>query len=385
MHRATRPKQPLPAIDPRLARLAERLVVQPRVAPGVVLCLAVRRDGGWELAQGSAGVLSDLRQEAVAIDTPFDLASVTKPFVAISAARLAARRELDLDAPIGTYVEEARGTPSETVPLELFLAHRAGLDAHRPLFAPLVDGRAFLRREAVRAAAEARREDCAGTPAKEGFEPLYSDLGFVLAGVALEGVARNELDAIVENEVGAPLGLDVGSARQWRSRNSTFDDRVAPTETVDWRGGSIVAEVHDENAWAMGGDGMAGQAGLFGTAEAVARFGTALLDARGGRTEWLLPGDLERLLRPRPGGSLLAGFDGKSASGSSAGSKLSASSFGHLGFTGTSLWCDPDAELVAVVLSNRVCPTRDHIAIRAARPAIHDAMFEVATAVRLRR
>jgi len=92
-------------------------------------------------------------------------------------------------------------------------------------------------------------------------------------------------------------------------------------------------------------------------------------------------GDLERLewlVRERPGGTLRAGFDGKSPAGSSAGSRLGPRSFGHLGFTGTSLWIDPDARIVVSLLTNRVCPTREHLAIRAARPWVHDALFDAA-------
>jgi CubicO group peptidase (beta-lactamase class C family) len=124
--------------------------------------------------------------------------------------------------------------------------------------------------------------------------------------------------------------------------------------------------VHDENAWAMSGEGGSGHAGMFGTVGAVVAFGCAVLDAIE---------ELECLVAPRPGGTLRAGFDGKSDEGSSAGSLAGPRAFGHLGFTGTSLWIDPDAGAVVVLLTNRVCPTRDHSLIRAARPQVHDALF----------
>jgi len=91
----------------------------------------------------------------------------------------------------------------------------------------------------------------------------------------------------------------------------------------------------------------------------------------GGRLAWLV--------RERPGGTLRAGFDGKSPEGSSAGSRMGPRSFGHLGFTGTSLWVDPDARIVVSLLTNRVCPTRAHLAIRSARPWVHDALFDAAS------
>jgi CubicO group peptidase (beta-lactamase class C family) len=133
-------------------------------------------------------------------------------------------------------------------------------------------------------------------------------------------------------------------------------------------------EVHDENCYAFGG--VAGHAGLFGTCDAVLSFGLAMLAALEGRTSWLDQALLRWALTPRGEGYLL-GWDRKSAVGSSAGDQFSAHSFGHLGFTGTSLWCDPSRRRAAVLLSNRVHPSRDNIAIRAFRPRFHDAAAEL--------
>jgi CubicO group peptidase (beta-lactamase class C family) len=168
----------------------------------------------------------------------------------------------------------------------------------------------------------------------------------------------------------------VGSARLLRAATTEFLARCMPTETVPFRGGELRGVVHDENAWALSGHAASGHAGLFGTAGGVARFGAALLDAWHGRAQtWLDQPSLAPLLAERPGGTLRAGFDGKSADQSSAGTLAGAHSFGHLGFTGTSLWCDPDADRVMVLLTNRVCPTRNNPRIRQARPAVNDALF----------
>jgi CubicO group peptidase (beta-lactamase class C family) len=356
--------------EPSLDRIAN-LVVEERGAPRAAVAVARRAQRGFEFAAGSAGIA-----EGVAGAALFDLASVTKPFVATTAARLAARGVMSLEDPLGRLLPEARGTASAEVPFILLLAHRAGLDAHRSLFAPLVARLPFVRGAALTEAAEARRTDASGPVPSEGFPPLYSDLGYVLAGAALEHVSGLSLDALVEREVSGPLGLDVHSARLWLARNPDFLALVAPTETVVFRGGVVRGAVHDENAWALAGHGLAGQAGLFGTAEAVARFGTALLDAAAGRERtWLTPEALTPLLATRPGGSLRAGFDGKSGAASAAGTRASAATYGHLGFTGTSLWCDPLAERVSVLLTNRVCPSRENIKIRALRPMVHDALF----------
>jgi CubicO group peptidase (beta-lactamase class C family) len=134
--------------------------------------------------------------------------------------------------------------------------------------------------------------------------------------------------------------------------------------------------VHDENAFALSGDGGSGHAGLFGTAFAVIAFACLVADALANdpRLYWLI--------EPRPGGTLRAGFDGKSTEGSSAGSLLGSKSFGHLGFTGTSVWIDPEAEVVVALLTNRVHPTRENVAIRYARPIAHDALAYLALRAR---
>jgi len=353
-----------------LDRVAEQ-VVRTGAAPGAAVAQARRSGDAWLISSGIAGTAERAPGQPI-----FDLASVTKSFVAVTAARLAASSGPALDAALGSLLPELDDTPSAEASLLLLLSHRAGLDAHRSLFAPLVAGRPFSRGRALREAAMARRPDARGAPPAEGFAPLYSDLGYVLAGAALERATGLPLDELIERELVTPLALEVHSARRWLAEDPNFLARVLPTETMAFRGGSIRGAVHDENAWALAGHGLAGQAGLFGAAEAVARFGTALLDALAGRAHGVLTqAALAPLVAERPGGSLRAGFDGKSGPASAAGTLASAATFGHLGFTGTSLWCDPRAERVSVLLSNRVSPSRENLRIRAIRPVVHDALF----------
>jgi serine-type D-Ala-D-Ala carboxypeptidase len=348
--------------------LASRLVDE-HVAPVVAAGWAARRsDGRWELSAGGA------------IDALFDLASVTKPMTSFAVARSALRART-----LGSLLPAARGTPSESSTLELLLAHRAGLAANLPLFAPLAEGRSIAIDEALTEAARARRAECAGPLAPEGFPPVYSDLGYLLVGHAL-AVAGAAADAgeIIERTVVAPLALgdELGTARALEARGDAvrFAARVVPTEVVAWRGGEIRGRVHDENAFALTGAGGSGHAGMFGTVGAVLAFGVAALDAiERGRGALGGDDDLDWMVRPRQGGTLRAGFDGKSEGGGSmAGARCGPRTFGHLGFTGTSLWIDPDAEAVVVLLTNRVHPTRDNTAIRAARPRAHDALFALA-------
>lgn len=356
----------------RIAGILAERVIEPGVAPAA--------SGGFCLSHGAphVGAAGQLPEGPAGSATVFDLASVSKPIVACAAARLASRGELELSAPLGQLLPAARGTRSSDVPLELFLAHRAGLEAHQPLFAPLFAGRAVQRERALSSAANARRPECHGAPGVEGFAPVYSDMGYALVGAALEAVTQLPLDECIRREVSEPLGLALGSARQLRARSADFDRHVAPTEVVRARGGCVRGVVHDENAWALSGHACSGHAGLFGTIDDVLRFGRALLQALGGGSPWLTYEAFWPLVKPRPGGSLRAGFDGKSASASSAGSLSGPQTFGHLGFTGTSLWCDPGAGVAVALLTNRVHPTRDNPRIRAARPEVHDALFRAA-------
>ncbi|WP_338046647.1 serine hydrolase domain-containing protein [Polyangium spumosum] len=369
-------KNPAPDID---LTAAARLVVEDhRAAPCAVVAAARRTSSGWVYGRGAAGTLSFEQDAPLAdVETPFDLASLTKPVTALVMARLARRGSLARSEPLADLVPALANTRSARVSLDLLSAHRAGLDAHGPLYAPLVRGEPVDVEAALAMAADMRREGCAGDPPPEGFPPVYSDLGYVLLGAALARRSGVELDALVTREVTGPLELGIGSARRLHAMDASFDTRVAPTEIVPFRDGLVRGVVHDENAWALVGRASAGHAGLFGDARSVVRLGVAVLEALAGeRDDFLGPEDVAPLVRPRPGGSLLAGFDQRSGDDPSSGARLGPRTFGHLGFTGTSVWMDPDAGFVGVLLTNRVHPTRTSLAIRRARPAAYDAMVE---------
>jgi len=366
-----------------LDALARRLVVETGVSPAAVLGVAARGRDAWQYLLGAAGRRSAAHPEPVDERTPFDLASVTKPFVACAAARLVRRGIVRWTDELASLLPELAGCRASTASVEALLSHRAGLEAHRALYLPLVDGRSVDAGDALCEAANGVRIECTGVRPREGFAPLYSDLGYLLAGTAQSRAAGAPLSELIGAEVSQPLGLDVASAAEWRARDPTFLGRVAPTEVVLFRGGEIVGAVHDENAWAVSGLSVSGHAGLFGTARSVLDFGSAVLDALAGRRDdWLRPEDAEPLVRIRPGGTLRAGFDGRAENGSAAGSRFGPRSFGHLGFTGTSLWCDPDSDIVSVILTNRVNPTRDNVAIRRVRPELGDALHRVGEALR---
>jgi CubicO group peptidase (beta-lactamase class C family) len=344
---------------------------------GAAPCAVVAASMAGKSGTGVCGTLTrDADAPLATAETHFDLASVSKPFLAVTMARLVRQGHIAWGEPLSKSLPELAETDAGSCPLGLLLAHRSGLAAHRQLYLPLIEGRSIDRAKAIRDACE-NRPECSGPRPPEGCAPVYSDMGYLLLGLAIEARMGGPLDQVVTAEVTRPLGIEdrVGSARQQRARHADFLQAVAPTEEIAFRGGVVHGVVHDENSWAINGEGLSGHAGLFGDAASVRTFGEALLSALERDDGWLGPADLAPLVRERQGGTLRAGFDGRGESPSS-GSRLGPRTFGHLGFTGTSLWLDPDAGFCGVLLTNRVHKTRDHIAIRAARPLAYDAMFD---------
>lgn len=325
----------------------------------------------WREERGGAldRVGRPLDRTLAAEDAFFDLASITKPMLAVALAESG----IDRARPLRELLSEAHGTVAGEATLERLLSHRAGLEANLPLFQKLrEDDSPRARTEVLRWACDARRVECTGELPREGFAPLYSDLGYVLAGEAVSRALRREdAGAVMRDLVIEPLGLrlELGTARDLSLAGIDVVLRAAPTEIVEWRGGAVRGAVHDENAWMLTGLGGSGHAGIFGTIGGLLAFGKHVLE----RME-----ELRWTWAPRSGGTLRAGFDGKSPEGSSAGELSGPRTIGHLGFTGTSLWIDPDARVVVALLTNRVFPTRDDSTIRAARPLAHDALARIA-------
>ena len=293
-------------------------------------------------------------------DTIFDLASLTKVVATTSMAMaLYEEGKLDLDGRVCAYIPEFRGGDRELVTVRHLLVHSSGLPAWADLYRRARGKESFLKHICGIA-----------LEAPPGTRTVYSDLGMILLGTVLERASGETLDAFCRRRVFDPLGM----------RDTLFNPlpslrrRIAPTEVVHERGGLIWGEVHDENAWAMGG--VAPHAGLFGTAGDLFRFAQMLLDGGIYEDRRLFREETVRLFTRRPPGSSRAfGWDTPSEGGSS-GRFFSPSSFGHTGFTGTSLWADPERDLVVVLLTNRVHPTRERKGILHLRPLIHDAAVE---------
>lgn len=343
-----------------------------QVFPGGVACVGWREQDRAVYAEVAAGRLAQ-GEGPVRISTAYDLASITKPFVAMAALRLVAQGKLGLDVRTDTVVPDTRGGVGGQSTLEELLTHRSKLTSWGGLYldVPHDPGTPAARRWIL---AEASRRSMS-----EGERPpLYSDLGYLIAGEVVARSAGEKLDRVLAQEITDPLEISQQvffPASLAADKRTQLARETPPTEWCDWRQRVARGEVHDENCAAFGG--VAGHAGLFGTAKGVAVFGRAMLDAYHGRSDFLRQDLLMHALEPREGGTMRLGWDGKSPRESAAGGRMTPKAFGHLGFTGTSIWCDPVKDLVIVLLTNRVHPSRANERIKGFRPGFHDAVLAV--------
>lgn len=304
-------------------------------------------------------------------DSMYDVASLTKPIVTTTAVMLLAQQgRLDLNRPVESYLPAfgaaAKSDPNPAwrarVTPRMLLLHDSGLPAHRDFYKDAKGRDAILARVLA--------EPLIHEP---GAQVEYSDLGFIVLGAIVERLTGESLDTYAKREFFQALGMD----RSMFNPPRKLREDIAPTEMdSDFRKRLIWGEVHDENAWAMGG--IAGHAGLFSTAEDIASFAQMILNGGIYGNDRVLARStiLQFTTRQTIAGSARTlGWDVPEEP-SSSGRYFSAKSFGHTGFTGTSLWIDPERDLFVVLLTNRVNPTRANEKIRQVRPALHDAIFE---------
>jgi len=298
----------------------------------------------------------------VSVGSIFDLASVTKVAATTAMAMILYERGvLDLEAPVVAIVPEfATGDPRRAgVTLRMLLSHSSGLPAYEKLFL-----RAQTREELLNLAFTT------SLAAEPGTQAEYSDIGFIVLGIALQRLADEALDTFCQREVFGPLAM----SHTGFNPAKTLRDSIPPTaDDLTFRHRIIQGEVQDENASVLGG--VAGHAGLFSTAEDVARFAHAMLN---GGYPILRPETVDLFTRrePSPAGTSRAlGWDTPSAP-SQSGKYFRPRSFGHLGYTGTSLWIDQERQLSIILLTNRTWPDCQNQAIKKVRPAFHDALIE---------
>lgn len=315
--------------------------------------------------------------------TIFDLSSLTKPLATSVAAMLLVREgKLRLEDRVSRFFHNFGVYGKTHVTFRHLLTHSSGLPAWRPYYKEILQserkgGRInFLASDGAKKYVyqQITRERLEAPP---GTAVLYSDLGFMLLGAAVEEISGANLDRFCRDRIFRPLGLrstafvDLSLLRARRLEPITA--MIAPTERCPWRKRVLCGEVHDDNAFAMGG--VAGHAGLFGSARDIDTLLCTLAACAAGSGSFL-PQPLARQLWTRdetvPGSTWALGWDTPSSEKSMAGSLFSAHTVGHLGFTGTSVWVDIERHRHAILLSNRVHPSRDNDLIREFRPRIHD-------------
>ena len=311
----------------------------------------------WREAFGRLTFSGD--SPAATVETIFDLASLTKVLsTAALVMRHVERGSIALDDALTRYLPAWKGGGRDVVTIRDLLSHSSGLPAHRPFYREL-RGRAAVEAAIVETPLE--------YPPRS--RSIYSDLGFMLLGFMLEEFAPLpvQFDAL-RQQMGGIQDLQFHPPDIWKKR-------TAPTQDNAMRGRLLIGEVDDDNTWALGG--AAGQAGLFGTAGSVGEYARHLLQVLDNRVGAFRRETLEEFIARRPdipGSSRALGWDTMLPT-SSCGTLMSPRAFGHTGFTGTSLWIDPDRGIYAVLLTNRVHPTPANEAIKEVRRAFHDAVI----------
>lgn len=330
----------------------------------------------------------------IAIDTIFDLASLTKPLATtLCIMKLVDEGKILPDQSLKETLPNTDLRDKGNLTLRLLLSHSAGLVDWKPFYErlmdyPLQDRKKLLREWVI-------EEPFAFEPGKGN---LYSDLGFMLLEWVIEKQTRRTLAQCAHECFYGPLGLKRTFFRGTSGEGRSLDSRLrgndtntidgisssypkgefAATEDCPWRKRVLQGEVHDDNAWVLGG--YSGHAGLFSNAEEVYVIANMLREHYSGmRRDFFKPETVREFFRRQDivkGSDWTLGWDTRAPEGSSAGKHFSRESVGHTGFTGTSIWMDLEKDVIAIFLTNRVHPSRDNYKIKRFRPLVHDAIME---------
>lgn len=329
--------------------------------PGAVVL--IWKDGQIIFNKGFGHFTYDENSPSVSTKTLYDLASLTKVIATTTASMICYDRKLfSLDDYVVKYIPEFGQNGKDKITIRNLLLHNAGLTAWKKFY------------EYCNSTEDVIKEIYSSELEYEpGSKMVYSDLGFITLGKIIEKVSSKPLDVFCKDEIFTPLNM-----------NSTFfnpGDSVkklcAPTEIDNyWRMKLLQGEVHDEASAML--NGVAGHAGLFSTAEDISKL-IAVLMQKGklGNKEFIKSGTVDLFTKRSSDQSTRAlGWDTKSEKGSSSGDYFSLSSFGHTGFTGTSIWADPDKNLFVVFLTNRVYPARENYKLGKIRPELHNLIHK---------
>jgi CubicO group peptidase (beta-lactamase class C family) len=357
-------------------RLLERLLhqgVTEKVFPGAAAAVAQGTESARKYGIAAAGIKDNrFPGEMVREDTFFDLASLSKALsTTLVVYSLVHENKLSLEDTLGQYFNLQKAEEKKDITLEQLLSHSSGLAAYAELFAAFPPDTGTEKRDDI---IQSIIEQPLVYP--PGTRCLYSDFGFILLGNIVEEITGQSLADLFRSFVTRPTGLEKDIFYIPLKNGRVDTENFAATEDCPWRGRVLRGEVHDEHCRLM--NGVSGHAGLFGTAGGVMRLCGHILDQwqqKGNDFAWsfLLKKGLQRQY---PGQTWCLGFDSPSKNGSSGGELISADSVGHLGYAGTSFWIDPNLELIIVLLSNRVHPSRENTRIRTYRPFFHTSIIK---------
>ena len=342
------------------------------VFPGAVLLVSVEDKIKYHKAFGFSDIFSKMRMEKNSI---FDLASLTKPLsTSLAVFKLFEKNQLLLEQNLSSIMPNEFLKDKTEITIRQLLNHTSGLPAHKEYFKEIKNFEKLFRREKLHELII--QELLVSQP---GEKQVYSDLGFIILAWIVEVIAGERIDQFVDKQIYKLLNInDLFFVDTFNPDSSFSDDqykRIVPTEKCPWRKKLLRAEVHDDNAWAAGG--IEGHAGLFGDAFSVWQIAMEIMNALSGKDTQVLDRDLFLKFMAREKKSeFRSGFDIPSKYGSSSGKYFSDTSVGHLGYTGTSFWIDPEKSIIVILLTNRVHPDRKNEKIKLFRPQIHNLIME---------
>lgn len=357
--------------------------VEQGVYPGAVLLVGQGGDLLYEKSVGRRSLDSDagLMQR----DTVFDIASITTVLVTTTlVARFIERQRLNLEDRVARYLQGISVNGKGTITIGQLLSHRGGFPQWHPYFEELIRANAGARVGIMtsRGAADYVYNSIVRSSLKYkiGTKQVYSDVGFMLLGHLLEVLSGLSLEKLAQQEIFSPLGLkstayiNLGLIK--RHGIQPVIDMIAPTEECSWRKRVLCGEVHDDNAWAMGG--IAGHSGVFSTASDLYRFAREMLAAFYGESQYLSREVVTKLWQPAEGGPSTGwryGWDSPSAENGMTEAGLSTGAVGISGFTGCSLWIEPSEGLTIILMTNRIHPSRSNKKIRGFRTELYQKVM----------
>lgn len=339
------------------------------VFPGAVLLCAADQKIVFHESYGMADIFEKRKMKT---DSVFDLASLTKPLATtLALSKLIESEHIFPDQKIGSILKEFKTSPKADITIDMLLRHTSGFPAYREYFKKIIktdkDPKQYLRQLLVREALVNKIDEY----------QVYSDLGFMVLAWIIEKTTCQRLDQFVSDQIYSPLGIEdlfFIDLTVKKEKSNPYKQKIVATQDCPWRKKRLVGEVDDDNAWAVGG--IDGHAGLFGDAISIYKLCCELLNALQNKpTKVLAPDIIKAFAKKKNLHAMVAGFDTPSKKNSSSGQFFSSASVGHLGFTGTSFWIDPETSVIIIFLTNRVHPLRFNEGIKKIRPQIYDLIY----------